>query len=133
MRYVFYHPETGELHPEVKSLSGLSVKDNTPKGFVALAHETAKPRHHCVDVTTGSVKPAPQPSAEHEWNEKDGRWELSAVARARATGRAEALAQILEIERSQARAVREALLDRPGALERLRELDRRIAELRSKL
>ena len=132
MRYVFYDAN-GNLHRDVKYVDTMHLEINTPAGFTALAHATAKPEHHVVDSATGVVHPAPQPTPEHEWNVKEERWELNEAAKARLAVKAAARAEIIEIERSQARVVREVLLERPGALERLREVDRQIAELRSKL
>jgi len=54
------------------------------------------------------------------------------VAAAQAT-RAAALAQIAHLEASQSRALREAILGHPAALEQLRKVDTQIAQLRSRL
>lgn len=58
--------------------------------------------------------------------------EMTAEERAKLLRRA-VLAEIAALEARQARAVREAALDYPGARERLQEIDQKIAELRKEL
>lgn len=74
----------------------------------------------------------PAPSAEHEWNAAARRWRLTATEAARQAARAAATARIAELEISQGRAVREALIAL-GAGGRIAEIDAAIAALRPTL
>jgi hypothetical protein len=80
----------------------------------------------------GSVHKA-APPADHEWNATIKRWQLTAATVAAQEARRAALAGIAALEGSQPRAVREALLGAPGALDRLKVLDAQIAALRPQL
>lgn len=120
MRYVFYSKETGMLHREVKHLDARFLAINTPPGHVALAHATAHPMHHRVDIVSGALVPLPRSTQNGDAREKE---------RARQAARLE----ITNLERSQARPMREALLGDVTAIARLREIEKRIAELRKLL
>jgi hypothetical protein len=88
-----------------------------------------------VDLSTGCVVAyfPLAPSSEHQWNAASKRWQVKDL-RASADGRrAEIFARIHALETSQGRAIREATLGDPGALQRLREIDAEITALREEL
>ena len=77
----------------------------------------------------------PAPDVDHEWNATARRWHKRPEAIQREHQRAQALAQIAELEQRQARPQRELLLN-PGSKEayvRLRELEAQIVKLRAQL
>lgn len=136
MRHVtFFHKDTGMLHSlSVMVSDETAVKMNTPPDHVAIDHPRGERLDRLcqrVDVTTGSVVSyqPPRPTEEHEWNGR--RWQISAAAKAREHLREVARAEIIALEISQARAVREAILG--GGVDKLREIDSRITELRKVL
>lgn len=127
-RYVFYSEQTGVLHPTVKNVPDRLVAMNTPAGFIALAHATADPGKHKIDISTKqlmSYQP-PSPGPEYEWDAAISQWKLGAPAIARNA----ALAQIRALEASQPRAVREAALGMPEGITRLKAIEAQIAALR---
>ncbi len=111
-----------------------SVKLHTPEGsaFVDGAHDSLSKR---VDLATGDVVEwqPPQPSPDYEWNADTKRWQLTAAMAARVAAHAAALASIEQLERSQARAIREHLLGDPAALARIKSIDDQIATARRAL
>lgn len=132
MRYVFFHERTGELLPLTKHLSSESLlAANTPTGYVALQHDTADPRRHKVNPETKELLPfiPLSPGDGYEWNEITWAWQLSQDALARRA----ALCEIRSLEGKQHRALREALLNKPGATQRLQAIDDKIAELRKRI
>lgn len=65
-RYVFYHPDSGALHPRIVEVSHNSLlAANTPEGYVAIASKDAMPVLNRFDFTTkqlvSSGAPAPKP------------------------------------------------------------------------
>lgn len=81
-RFVFYHPDTGVLHPrtlmlDVSDLEN-SLKLNTPEGHVAHEHDAAWPGHHRFDLASKQIVEdiPPAPSSDHEWNAGRHRWTL---------------------------------------------------------
>jgi hypothetical protein len=73
-----------------------------------------------------------QPSADHEWNTDTRRWQLSATASGRIARRQSALGRIRELERQQARPMRELAIDAGNAeaRKRLEAIEAEIASLR---
>ena|ERR1039458_7730085 len=132
--YSLYEAATGlftgkRLHCDDEGL--LSAR--LPAGTLAL-EGSFDHRNQRVDLATGKVvgyRPPP-PSAEHEWNETERRWQ---VRPARGTeGRSAVIyARIQALEATQGRAVREATLGDETAIKRLREIDAEINALRKEL
>lgn len=136
--FSFYDPATGlfigrtfacdEADP-VRRQKALEA--HTPAGSKAIEgrHDHLSRR---VNLETRAVEDyqPPQPSADHEWNPDAKRWQLRADVAERQARRAAALAEIARLEASQARPIREAALGMAGAIERVRAIDARIAELR---
>jgi hypothetical protein len=75
----------------------------------------------------------PAPSPDHEWNDAEKEWRLSAAAKRTMQERNAALSQINVLEQSQARALRELALGDETARDRLTVIDEQIAALRPKL
>jgi len=132
----FYDPVTGELHGTVfSSTNERFLASNTPSGYLPIEGRLDAALHRVDPVTKQVVvrdeplRP-PRPSEEHSW---DGhRWRApppTPEQKAQMSVRV----QIAALEVSQARAVREHLLGDPKALERLAQIDNRIAELRKEL
>lgn len=133
--YSFYHADTGAIHGNrFSSTDPADVELNTPADHIAIEgyHDHLSKR---VDVATGELveHQPPAPSREHEWNEDTKRWHLNAVANDRANRKAAAIARIAQLEASQHRVVREALLGIPGARVKLSEIDDEITSLRSQV
>ncbi|MGP8033150.1 MAG: hypothetical protein ACLPQ6_03310 [Steroidobacteraceae bacterium] len=139
--FSFYHCETGAVHAQRFStdldpvhhphLFRQLIAANTPADHVAI--EAALDREaQRMNVATGELVAyqPPAPSTAHEWDTASKRWTLTAAATAAQAARSTALAKIRALEGSQGRAVREAALGVPGAVDRLRSLDERIAALR---
>lgn len=88
---------------------------------------------HCtrIDVATGAAVEfePPAPSADHEWDAA----RRVHVLTEKGLKKRRAEADILGIERRQARALREFALGKAGARERLQQLDDEIAEKRKDL
>jgi hypothetical protein len=112
------------------------LEANTPPGHAALP---AVERPHLWRLQDGALVPhvPPSPGADHEWDEAAGEWRLTAAAAVRAGKRRSALARIEDLERAQARAMREHAIGRggsPGQLKkRLEDIDDAITELRKDL
>jgi hypothetical protein len=88
-----------------------------------------------VDLSTGAVVEYHPlaPSADHEWNAAAKSWQLRAAIREDKSRRAVVFSRIHALEASQGRAVREAALGNTAALQRLKEIDAEIAQLRAEL
>lgn len=139
MKHVtFYHKDTGMLNPlSVMVTDDDAVRLNTPADHIPIDHPVGGQLDHRsqrVDIASGNVVEyqPPRPSDDHEWNANTRRWELSEDAASREAARSSALKQIRSLEASQDRAVREALIGR-GGLDRLRDIDSQISELRKQL
>jgi len=133
--YSFYHAETGVLHPDVFfSTNPDTLPANTPVGHVAIEGmvDALSQRFDLRSKQIVDYQP-PQPSSKHEWNKETKRWQLNSAASAVEESRTRALNQIAALEQSQNRIVREHLLGDASALERLAQIDNRIAELRKEL
>lgn len=85
-----------------------------------------------VRLETGQPEPyrPPQPEPDAIWDDVLLAWTPPAAVQEAAAIRTRALAQIRVLEGRQARAVREAALGHPGALERLAAIDAQIEEMR---
>lgn len=107
---------------------------NVPEGCGSIEGEHDHLSYR-VDLTSGEVVDwqPPQPSADQEWDAATRRWQLTAVAAARAAAHALALAQIAALEASQHRAMREAALGITASVQRLKDIDAQIAALRKQL
>ena len=137
-RFHVYRLSDGMLTGESFSLSTTPGIDEhvarcTPEGcalFEALDRPDVLSQR--IDVQTGELVDyqPPQPSADHEWNEISRRWVLSQHAQTRNARRQAAQARIDELERRQARRVRELLAAQDP---QLKQLDDEIAALRSDL
>ena len=138
-RFSFYHKDTGILQSAHLSISDhvaciRNVEANTPPD-----HEWIEGQYdhlsQRVEPTTKKIidyKP-PQPSADHEWNTDKKRWQLTSAVRDKQRIRADALAQIVTLERRQHRAIREAVLNQPEGIKRLATIEEQIATLRKVL
>lgn len=133
----FYDPKSGELH-EASCHTNVAnpehamefAKLNAPPGHLPIAgHYDA--RIHRVDLKTGTAYDyePPAPSADHVWNAAHKRWVLSEAAQAKFDAAAAARQQIAALEAGQHRIVREVLLGKAGAQERLQALHDQIAAL----
>lgn len=104
---------------------------NIPQGCAAIEGEWDLQSYR-FDAATGSMvdyRPE-QPSAAHEWDTNTRRWTLNEEAVNRRDRRAVALARIDELERRQARRLRELLAQ---ADPHLQAIDDEIAALRADL
>lgn len=129
--WTFYRLDTGKLVATFASTSDADLPRNTPPGCSAVEGEWNLETHR-VDLATGQPlawRP-PRPSIGHDWNDADGRWQLSPRAQ-----RLAAMQRIAELEARQPRAIREAILDPfdNGARERLQAIDTEIMNLRADL
>jgi hypothetical protein len=128
----FYHKDTGLLHPMVLTLStGKDVSRNTPIDYIAIeGHHDANCKR--VDLQTKTVIDyvPPQPSSDHQWNTNTNRWALGATVQTKGRARPTALRQIGVLETKGIRAMREAQLGKPGALDRIAALEAQIEDLR---
>jgi hypothetical protein len=112
------------------------LEANTPAGCVAMP---AVDRPHLWRLQDGALVPhvPAAPSADHEWHDDAGEWRLTPAAAVRAGKRRSALARIEDLERAQARAMREQALGRGGTpaqlRKRLEDIDDAIIELRKDL
>lgn len=105
------------------------AQDNAPKGTKPIEGKF-DPGSQKVDIETGEVVDyiPPAPSIEHEWRGKQ--WVKRAEVVAAESERAKARAQIANLERQQARRVRELLMQNDVGLQ---TIDAQITELRRKL
>jgi hypothetical protein len=131
----FYHKDTGALHGNMLFVSDdAMLAGNTPKDHIAIdGHHD--PLCKKVDLATGKVVDyqPPQPSDDHEWNADTKRWQIKAAITAKARAKAEALRQIVELELSGIRRMRELLLGLVGIDERLSNIDAQMTSLRAQL
>ena len=74
-----------------------------------------------------------QPSADHEWNATDRRWQMKPEVLAREETRRHAILRISQLEMSGIRSLRELALGEAKAADRLKALDTEIAALRKSL
>jgi hypothetical protein len=74
----------------------------------------------------------PQPSDDHEWNAETRRWDVKEDVQTRAAAAAQASVEIARLEHEEQPGIlRDVALGKPGAVDRLRALDERIAALQS--
>jgi len=129
---MYYDAATGifQGHRVVASSEEI-LQANVPEGHILHIGEVDHLSQR-MDIATSTIvdHQPPQPTAAHEWDEVAKRWKLSDAAAARHAAHTAALAGIAELEHSQHRAIREAALGLPGAVERLNEIDNKIAALR---
>jgi hypothetical protein len=96
------------------------------------AYAGALPLFGCrINPANGAPEFFEPPSAGPDlaWNALEHKFEPTAAA----VRRAMVVAQIADLEARQARAIREAALDQPGARARLQDIDNQIAQLRKDL
>ena len=137
MRVVsFYHKVTGRFHARhLMSSDDKSIVLNTPRDHIAMDGDHFDRLSQRVDIKTGKVVdelPA-QPSADHEWNATDRRWQMKAEVLAKEETRRHALLRIKQLELAGLRSLRELALGEAKAADRLRALDTEIATLRESL
>jgi hypothetical protein len=132
--YSLYEAATGlftgkRLHCDDEGL--LSAR--LPAGTLAMEGAFDQ-RCQRVDLATGAVigyRP-PAPSGNHEWNDTEKRWQVKA-AHCAENRTAVIYARIQTLEATQGRAVREATLGDATAVERLKDIDGEIKDLRKEL
>jgi hypothetical protein len=137
MRVVsFYHKVTGRFHARhLMSSDAKSIVLNTPLDHIAMDGDHFDRLSQRVDVKTGKVidqLPA-QPSADHEWNATDRRWQIKPEVVAKEETRRNAILRIKQLELAGLRSLRELALGEAKAADRLRALDTEIASLRDSL
>lgn len=131
--FTFYDEASGEWSGlEVRCTDFGTAKLNAPPGAVTVATPLHPHAKRWTDGALVEYQP-PQPSADHEWDDAGKQWCLSAAALEHANRRHFALQRITELERQQARAIREHLLGEADALARLYAIDDEIAALRKDL
>lgn len=131
--FTFYDATSGEwLGIEVSCADFDTAKLNAPPGAIAVAMPPHPHAKRWIDGALVEFQP-PQPSADHEWDGADKRWRLTAAALERLNRRHFAMQRITELERQQARAIRECLLGEADAIARLAAIDDEIAALRKDL
>jgi hypothetical protein len=74
-----------------------------------------------------------RPSADHEWNATDWRWQLKPEVVAKEEERCHTILRITQLEQSRIRSLRELALGAAKAAERLKALGTEIAALRKSL
>lgn len=131
----FHQEETGEiLDHHFSSTDDGQLLANTPLGSKCIEghYDHLSQR---VDLATGRVVDyqPPQPSTDHEWNATAKRWQLTAAVVAKAAVKNAALQRIAQLEVSQHRFARKALLGEKDALVRLLEIDTEISALEKDL
>jgi hypothetical protein len=137
MRVVsFYHKVTGRFHARhLMSSDAKSIVLNTPRDHIPMDGDHFDRLSQRVDVKTGKVidqLPA-QPSADHEWNATDRRWQIKPEVVAKEETRRNAILRIKQLELAGLRSLRELALGEAKAADRLRALDTEIASLRNSL
>jgi hypothetical protein len=137
MRVVsFYHKVSGLFHARhLMSSDAQSIVLNTPPDHVAIDGDHFDRLSQRIDIKTGKVidlLPA-QPSADHEWNATDRRWQLKPEVVAKEETRRHAILRITQLEMSGVRSLRELALGEAKAADRLKALDTEIAALRKSL
>lgn len=102
---------------------------------IGLAEGVTDPMSQRVDIQSGALidYQPPAPDTDHYWNVEVRRWNLKPEIAERNQRRTTAQARIDALERKQPRALREIVLGRLGAAERLQDIDNEIAELRKDL
>jgi hypothetical protein len=137
MRVVsFYHKESGLFHPRhLMSSDAKSIALNTPPDHIAIDGDHYDRLSQRIDIKTGELVDLlpEQPSADHEWNTTDRRWQMKPEIVAREETRRHALLRITQLEMSGVRSLRELALGEARAADRLRALDSEIAQLRKSL
>jgi hypothetical protein len=137
MRVVsFYHKVSGLFHARhLMSSDAKSIVLNTPNDHVAIDGDHFDRLSQRIDIKTGQVidlLPA-QPSADHEWNATDRRWQVTPEVIAKEETRRHAILRIGQLEQSGIRSLRELALGEAKAADRLKALDTEIAQLRKSL
>lgn len=130
----FYHCTTGIFHPRHVMCTDLeTITLNTPPDHIPIEGDHFDPLTQRVDVETGRIvdQLPPPPSPDHEWNAASRRWQLKPEVLARQLAQRNALARIKQLENKAQRALREHVLNKPGATERLTSIDQEIAQLRT--
>jgi len=137
MRVVsFYHKVSGLFHARhLMSSDAKSIALNTPHDHIAIDGDHYDRLSQRIDTSTGKVIDLlpEQPSADHEWNATDRRWQIKPEVVAREESRRHALLRITQLEMSGVRSLRELALGEAKAADRLRALDTEIAALRKTL
>jgi hypothetical protein len=137
MRVVsFYHRESGLFHPRhLMAADPKLIALNTPADHIAIDGDHYDRLSQRIDVKTGELVDLlpEQPSADHEWNATDRRWQLKPEIVSRDQTRRHALQRIRQLEMSGVRSLRELALGEARAADRLRALESQIAELRKSL
>jgi hypothetical protein len=137
MRVVsFYHKVTGMFHPRhLMSSDARSIVLNTPRDHIAMDGDHFDRLSQRVDIKTGKVvdQLPEQPSADHEWNATDRRWQLKPEVVAKEETRRNAILRIKQLELAGLRSLRELALGEVKAADRLKALDNEIATLRKSL
>jgi len=137
MRVVsFYHKVSGLFHGRhLMSSDASSIALNTPPDHIAIDGDHYDRLSQRIDIQTGKVIDLlpEQPSADHEWNATDRRWQIKPEVVAREESRRHAIMRIRQLEMSGVRSLRELALGEAKAADRLRALDTEIAALRKTL
>ncbi len=132
----FYHKVSGVFHARhLMSSDAKSIELNTPRDHIAIEGDHFDRLSQRVDVKTGQVidqLPA-QPSADHEWNATDRRWQLKPEIVAREETHRRTILRINQLELKGLRSLRELALGEAKAADRLKALDNEIATLRKTL
>ena len=118
MRYVFFDRD-GVLHPSICDVPPKAISAHTPAGYTAVAHPTAHPERHRLDVTTGKIV--------------DEHTELAVRNEAHRRAASLARAQAEELRRLEAESstlLRKYVLGESAALKRLRVIDAQIDTLK---
>jgi len=129
----FYDLGSGEIMPNELKAScpdfAKFVTANTPEGYAPIYWVT-DPMSQRVDLSTGEIVDyqPPQPDAEHVWDVDARRWIKRPDVIERERLRLEAQSRIDDLERRQARRVRELLAASDPAL---KTIDDEIAQLRA--
>lgn len=129
----FYHKVSGLFHARhLMTSDAKSIALNTPHDHVAIDGDHFDRHSQRIDVSTGKVVDllSDQPSADHEWNATDRRWQLKAEVVAKEETRRHAILRISQLELSGIRSLRELALGEAKAADRLKALDTEIAALR---
>jgi hypothetical protein len=132
----FYHKVSGLFHARhLMSSDAKSIALNTPDDHIAIDGDHYDRLSQRIDIQTGKVIDLlpEQPSADHEWNATDRRWQIKPEVTARAESRRHAIHRITQLEMSGVRSLRELALGEAKAADRLRALDAEIAALRKSL
>jgi hypothetical protein len=132
----FYHKVSGLFHARhLMSSDAKSIALNTPDDHIAIDGDHYDRLSQRIDIQTGKVIDLvpEQPSADHEWNATDRRWQIKPEVTAREESRRHAIQRITQLEMSGVRSLREQALGEAKAADRLRALDAEIAALRKSL